>query len=122
MSRGLHRAAVWMCVAALAVPVFAQASVSGRWRLTLQTDPVETLDATLTQAGPSVTGEISSASGPVEAQGTLVDGVLTLYYSSYLNGQPAEVTLRASLTDEGLAGSLLVNGATEIPFTGVPQP
>ena len=33
-----------MCVAALAVPLFAQASVSGRWRLTLQTDPVETLD------------------------------------------------------------------------------
>ncbi len=107
-----------VCLAALAVPSSAQENVSGSWTLALDTEPAETLDVTIRQIGTSVTGQVSSSSGPVDAEGTYVNGVLTLYYTAYMNGQPAEVTLSASLTDEGLAGALYINNTTEIGFTG----
>ena len=103
---------------ALAVSSFAQQSLSGSWTLSLDTDPAQTLEATIQQNGASVVAQISSSSGPVDAEGTYVDGVLTLYYSTYMNGQPAEVTLSASLTEEGLAGALYINSTTEVGFTG----
>ena len=117
MNRILRGLVACASVAALAVPIFAQ-SLSGAWTLSLETEPAQSLDATIRQNGQSVAAQISSSSGPVDAEGTYVDGVLTLYYSTYINGQPAEVTLSASLTDEGLIGALYVNSTTEIAFTG----
>jgi len=118
MSRSLQFLLVLVGLVACALPSRAQEGVSGSWTLALDTEPAQTVDATIQQNGNAVTAQISSASGPVDAQGTYVDGVLTLYYTTYMNGQPAEVTLSASLTDEGMAGALLVNSTTEIGFTG----
>jgi hypothetical protein len=103
---------------ALVAPAGAQQGLSGTWTLSLDTEPAQTVEASIQQNGTAVTAQISSASGPVDAEGTFVDGVLTLYYTAYMNGQPTEVTLSASLTDEGMAGALLLNNSTEISFTG----
>ena len=118
MSRLLPVLLVIANFAALAVPAGAQEGLSGSWTLALETEPAQTVEANIQQSGAAVTAQISSSSGPVDAEGTYVDGVLTLYYTAYMNGQPAEVRLSASLTDEGMAGALLLNNTTEIGFTG----
>lgn len=118
MSRFLPLVLVFAWLMTPAAPVSAQQSLSGSWMLALETEPAQTLDVTIQQNGTAVAAQISSSSGPVDAEGTYVDGVLTLYYTAYMNGQPAEVTLSASLTEDGMAGALLLNNTTEIGFTG----
>ncbi|MGE0704622.1 MAG: hypothetical protein AB7F99_13955 [Vicinamibacterales bacterium] len=106
------------CVFSLAAPIAAQQSPAGSWVLALATEPPQTLEATLIQNGERVTGQISSENGPVDAEGTYVNGVLTLYYSAYIGGQPSEITLSAAVTDAGMEGALYINATSEIRFTG----
>jgi len=114
--RGPLACVLFALFVATAASLSAQ-SIDGAWTLALDTDPAQSVDATIAVNGQSATAQISSQSGPVDAQGTYVDGVLTLYYTSYLNGQPAEITLSASLTEGGMEGALRFNNQ-EIWFTG----
>jgi hypothetical protein len=107
-----------VCLATLAVSASAQQSPAGSWTLSLATEPVQTLEATLTHAGDRVTGQISSENGPVDAEGSYVDGVLTLYYSAYISGQPSEITLSATVTEKGMEGALTINATSQVAFTG----
>lgn len=110
------------CVFSLAAAIAAQQSPAGSWTLALATEPPQTLEATLVQNGERVTGQISSENGPVDAEGTFVNGVLTLYYSAYLSGQPSEITLSAAVTDAGMEGALYINATSEIRFTAKRRP
>jgi len=119
----LHRIVLTVfCVFALAAAPAAQPSPAGSWTLALATEPPQTLDATFVQNGDRVTGQISSENGPVDAEGTYVGGVLTLYYSAYIGGQPSEITLSAAVTDAGMEGALYINATSEVRFTGKRKP
>src|SRR3954464_7397112 len=89
-------------LAILAAPPGALAQsatdITGAWVVTVESPQGRAdVDATFTQAGEKITGEVTSPMGSVNFSGTLIKNELTINYSLPLQGQSLEVKMAGSV-------------------------
>jgi hypothetical protein len=75
------------------------------------------IEATFMQVGESVDGMVTTPLGAVHFTGALINNALSMASSLDLQGTKIEVTLKARLTGEALAGRLAIGGLGELPWT-----
>src|SRR4051794_34167159 len=98
-------------VAALGAPAGAVAQgspdITGPWVVTVDGPQGKNdVDATFTQAGEKVTGEVTTPLGNASFAGTLVKNQLTVTYTIALQGQALEVKLAGTVDQERMSGTL----------------
>lgn len=96
----------------------AQTDISGAWEVTFESPQgPATIEATFMQVGESVDGMVTTPLGAVHFTGALINDALSMASWLDLQGTKIEVTLKARLTGEALAGRLAIGGLGEIPWT-----
>jgi hypothetical protein len=116
-------------LAALGVPAVAIAQdhsdITGTWVVTVATPQGKNdADATFTQRGEKVTGEVTTPLGKANFSGTLVKNQLAISYSISLQGQPLEFKLSGTVDkdNETIAGTLELGGLGKTPWSAKRKP
>ena len=103
--------------------VSAQIDISGPWEVTFESPQgPATIDVTFKQTGESVDGSVATPMGTVDFAGTLINGRLTTSSKLDLQGNKLDIALKATVTGDTMAGTLVVGGLGEIPWTAKRKP
>ena len=102
----------------LAQAVWAQASISGAWAVTIaMPDGPVTVDATFQQKGESVVGQIDTPVGLVDFIGTFAEGELVVTYTMDVRGRSVDVEMSGVLEGETLGGIMSRSDVGEVEWT-----
>lgn len=111
-----------VALAMTGAPVMAQIDVSGTWMLEVSTNQgVTTPVLTLVQAGDMLTGTYSSeALGQNEVVGSVNESLITVSFSTMLQGQAVPVVYRGTIDGHGKMSGMLdiADGMLTGTFTG----
>jgi hypothetical protein len=110
----IRRFAVLAIVLSLSAAVSAQADVSGEWAVAFATPqgPAE-FTMYVNQAGPRLTGRLTSDAGEFPLRGTVDGSQFTIVWSLPDQGRLVEVTFKGTVTGDHLAGTARLGTAGE---------
>jgi hypothetical protein len=98
----------------------AQASVAGKWDMTIDTDQGAMQAALdLKQDGKKVTGTITSPQGPASVEGEYAEGKLTFSISFDSPNGSMQVGFNATMKTDGSLAGTLDFGQGQIPWRAV---
>jgi peptidoglycan hydrolase-like protein with peptidoglycan-binding domain len=98
--------------------MYAQTDISGTWEVTFESPQgPATIEVTFKQVGESVDGSVTTPLGPVDFTGALIDDALTMSSKLDLQGNKLDIAMKAKVSGDTMAGSLVVGGLGEIPWT-----
>jgi hypothetical protein len=114
-------------LAALGTPAAAVAQgspdITGAWVFTVDSPQGKNdVDATFTQAGEKVSGEVTTPMGNASFTGTLIKNQLAVTYSIALQGQSLEVKLAGTVDEDRMSGTLAFGGMGQTAWTARRKP
>jgi hypothetical protein len=102
--------------------VFAQANLTGKWVLNVQTDAGSgTPTVTLKQDGDKLTGHYSGQLGETDITGSVKGNEFTFGFSGDAQGQQFKVTYTGTVEKDTMKGTLDLGGMASGTFTGKKQ-
>ena len=107
----------------VAATVYAQIDISGTWEVTFESPQgPATIEVTFKQVGESVDGSVTTPLGSVDFAGALINNALTMSSKVDLQGNKLDIGMKAKVSGDTMAGSLVVGGLGEIPWTAKRKP
>jgi hypothetical protein len=98
--------------------VSAQIDISGPWEVTFESPQgPATIDVIFKQSGQSVDGSVTTPMGTVDFTGALINTALTMSSKLDLQGTKLDIAMKATVSGDTMAGSLVVGGLGELPWT-----
>lgn len=114
--------ALVVVVVVSSLALVAQANVTGKWILDVQTDAGSgTPTITLKQDGEKLTGHYSGQLGEAELTGTIKGNAITFGFEADLQGTAAKVTYTGTVDKDTMKGTLDLAGMATGTFTGKKQ-
>jgi hypothetical protein len=103
---------------AFVVPVDAQTSAAGMWRVEFVTQTGQTaVTMTINQSGTKLTGHITDEYGEYEIDGRLAEGQVTIVWSVPEDGKMLEITMKGKLEGNLITGTARLGNVGEGPLT-----
>lgn len=101
-------------------PAAGQAGITGAWIVSVESPQGSTsVEASFTQDGEKVTGEVESPMGRVEFSGTLVGKDLLVSYSIPVQGNTLEIKMTGVVEAEKITGTIDFGGLGQANWTAV---
>jgi hypothetical protein len=105
-------------VAAFSVPVFAQRSVAGTWRVDFVTPLGQTfVNMTINQTGAKLTGHATDEFGEYPIEGRVADDQVTVVWEVPEDGKMLEITMKGKLEGNVITGTAQLGTVGEGPLT-----
>jgi hypothetical protein len=105
-------------LSAVVVPIHAQTTVAGMWRVEFVTQTGQSVVMmTINQSGTKLTGHITDEYGEYEIQGRLADGQVTIVWSVPEDGKMLEITMKGKVEGTLITGTAKLGSVGEGPLT-----
>ena len=109
--------AVVALVAALAAPVFAQASAAGEWRVTFVVPTgTRSVNMVINQQRASLSGTVINEDGEFPLKGRIADDQVIIAWSVPEYGKLMELTMRGKLSGDTITGTVQLGDVGEGPL------
>jgi hypothetical protein len=117
--RQLVRAALaYALLAALAIPLLAQANAAGEWRVNFVVPTgTRSVNMVINQQRATLSGTVINEDGEFPLKGRIADDQVTIVWSVPESGKLMELTMKGKLSGDSISGSLQVGDVGEGPLS-----
>jgi hypothetical protein len=117
--RQLVRAALaYALLAALTIPLLAQANAAGEWRVNFVVPTgTRSVNMVINQQRATLSGTVINEDGEFPLKGRIADDQVTIVWSVPESGKLMELTMKGKLSGDSISGTLQVGDVGEGPLS-----